>query len=68
MADNCWDKLKEILVERDKQVRQYKILNTQTGTYICETSGAIKIFKSKLEANGFIETNRLSSVYEIEEN
>lgn len=56
--ENC---IKQI--ERTK----YKLYNGQTGRYVCDANGRIKIFDTKEEVVTYIHHNRLSTVYEIKE-
>ena len=56
--ENC---IKQI--ERTK----YKLYNGQTGKYVCDANGEIKIFDTKEEVVAYIHHNRLSMVYEIKE-
>lgn len=54
------------LAEEVKGIR-YKLYNGQTGQYVCDINGKIKIFDTKEEVVAYIKYNHLSTVYEIKE-
>jgi len=57
-----WGELKEQVIKT-----KYKLYNGQTGKYVCDKNGDVRIFDTKEEIVAYIQHNHLSNVYEIKQ-